>query len=294
MSRSLLLALLGLFLFACSTEDNLEPAEILGSWRATEVVQINLDDNATNRAIADALEDNFIAEGMVIHLFEDGTFGQVQAGNYQSGTWKFSAETGIITLGETGSRLRPKSREDDALQRNYLTAAFLLPDDTEVDLRWLNEGAPLPDASRDPFHPSLNQWRNTPIARESDAAIRARLVNYLRHYAAILYAADERDQRAVSFRGSQGIVRVYRGGIGRVPKDKISDAWIATYYDKTDAIRAYQLFSSYLSQGLYKGGGTGSWIKDDYRILRKIIQVMEQDGTAPLPEEKKNPETTLG
>ncbi len=34
--------------------------------------------------------------------------------------------------------------------------------------------------------------------------------------------------------------------------------------------KTYYLFSSYLNKGVYKGGTTGNWVKDDCNILMNI------------------------
>ena len=35
-------------------------------------------------------------------------------------------------------------------------------------------------------------------------------------------------------------------------------------------MRAFDLFKSYLNRGLYKGGKTGDWVKDDYFLMLHI------------------------
>lgn len=87
-------------------------------------------------------------------------------------------------------------------------------------LRWVKEVEMLETFKMDPFYPKNNLWRKKPNQKESDEAIRERLLNYVLHFAYTLKASTERDHNVVSFVHSVGIIKVYRGGIGIVKTGK--------------------------------------------------------------------------
>lgn len=263
----------------------------MGGWRASEILAVTVEGEDADLDIKEMLEDELIAEGYVLYFFEDGEYAELTGYQITSGEWRKNGE-GAIIFGN--NRLTSASLVQEG-RREFLTAEIGVEGENfVVTQKWVRESGPMEESERDPFHPSLNKWRARPDSKESDAEIRQRLVNYLDHFAAILFAADHRDQDVVSFRHSLGIIKVYRGGIGRIPVSRIPAEWIDCFYDREDAMSAYRLFGRYLSGETYKGGTTGSWIKDDYRILRKIRQLMEEDEEAiPLPKEPAEEDGSL-
>jgi len=290
--KLLIATLLTLFLLACSSDvPEVNETTLMGGWRASEILSVTVEGEEADLFIKEMLEDELIAEGYVLFFFEDGQYAELTGYQLSSGEWRKNGE-GTITFGDNQLTSASLSKEGG---QEFLTAEIGVEGENFVATqKWVRESVPTGEPERDPFHPALNHWRIRPASKETDAEIRQRLINYLDHFAAILFAADQREQGVVSFRHSLGIVKVYHGGIGRIPVSRIPDEWIDCFYDREDAMSAYRLFGHYLSGGTYKGGTTGSWIKDDYRILRKIRQLMEEDEEEiPLPEEPAEEDGSL-
>lgn len=114
-----------------------------------------------------------------------------------------------------------------------------------------------------------------------------RLGNYLKHLAYILKAGADQKQQAVSFEFSEGLIKIYNGGIRIKPIDEVPLSWVNTYYSSLQALTAYKMFEGYLiTSKSYKGGTTGEWYVDDYNILLSIYGDLK-DGKFPMPDTKK-------
>jgi hypothetical protein len=122
----------------------------------------------------------------------------------------------------------------------------------------------------DPYFGKNNWWRVKPEKSESEAQIRARLLNYLAHTASILSSAQAREQDYISMEFSQGIVKLYNVGVGVVKKDKIPAAWLNSFYSTKEAHKAYDMFEDYLFTAKHKKYQSGNWVRDDHHILVDI------------------------
>ncbi len=105
--------------------------------------------------------------------------------------------------------------------------------------------------------PSLyenNTWRIKPAKAESNEQLLDRLGNYIKHLAYILKAGADQKQQAVSFEFSEGLIKIYNGGIGIKPIDEVPLTWVNTCYSDEQALTAYKMFEGYLiTSKSYKG-----------------------------------------
>lgn len=253
----------------CSTEKSSIKNQIIGSWRLSEVIAYNQENNNVDKTIQSMLGNQLISNGYVLHFFPDSSFTEIDGYKANLGKWTTLNNQMIrtkhfdLTIKEFQKRA---SREFLILDINHKG------ENLKSTLKFVKEGKPLEDFTTDPFYPDHNLWRIPPEEKESEEEIQQRLLNYILHYAYILKASEEREHQTVSFSHSLGLIQVFRGGIGRIPKNRIKQEWINCFYDEDDAMKAYALFGSYLKKGVYKGGTTGNWVKDDFEILLHIYQ----------------------
>lgn len=270
--KKLLYFLILIICFSCSEEVATAPEEITKIWRLSEVMELQTNDAETNTSTKREIERKMVSDGYVLCFFPNNTYTALQGYTINEGNWKFSRDGKLLF----GSNEMQIDRFETKRSKNFLISDVAIADQgINAKLRWVEEAEMLEDFKEDPFYSANNQWRKKPKNKETDAQIRARLLNYIQHFANILNASTEREHDVVSFAHSMGIIRVYRGGIGRVKKENIEKDWINCFYDKEDAMKAYELFSRYLVRGKYKGGTTGDWVKDDYNILLSIYDEIE-------------------
>ena len=247
----LLFLFTGIFILqACGPSNNFDQKQIWGSWRLSEIIAFDKENSDLDKLAREMAGRELMAEGFVIFFFPDSMLTELNGYSTSHKKWSF-VENKKINYGTTNLTIE---KIEQIKSRTYLTATYH-DEATSIqsEFKFVKETEPLEDFKSDPFYPTNNKWRERPKAKETNEEIRARLLNYILHYAYILNAAHERDNNVVSFAHSMGLIQVFRGGIGRIPKNRIEQSWIDCFFDEEDAMKAFYLFSSYLRKGVYKG-----------------------------------------
>jgi hypothetical protein len=223
-----------------------------------------------DKLLKEAKDNKIVQKGIMLSIFPDATFTEFKGvGTYTYGKWRFGANNKYILLYDSINKIDTFFIKREKTETNNVIT--LLNKTNAVELSFLQVAEVLNDYKEDPFYHANNLWRIKPLSKESPEKIHDRLGNYFKHLAYILKAASERKQQAVSFEYSQGIVKIYDGGIGINPLNIVPESWAKTFYRDEDAFIAYKMFEAYLINGNnYKGAVTGDWYKDDYKILTSI------------------------
>jgi hypothetical protein len=244
---------------------------IYGSWRLAEaLVGDRKKKNDTEDKLLKRAQDNKIVNtGVVFSLFSDGSFTKLKGVNeYRNGKWDFINNKKAIVC-SADLLLDTFLVNTNAEQSNELIQ--ILHGNKETKLFYTQYAEELKDFKEDPFYAANNTWRVKATTPETTAQIQDRLGNYFKHLAYLLKSATERKQNSISFEFSQGIVKIYDGGIGINPINIVPESWAKTFYKDEDAFVAYKMFEKYLTtRSGYKGAATGDWYKDDYNILTSI------------------------
>jgi hypothetical protein len=236
----------------------------MGSWRI---------ENATGSSGGNPLrrelkERKSIQVGQLLSFYPDGSFTRIDTNrNYKYGKWKFvnSKKSIVLEDGSLVDTLNLKSRVVDNQMKIQLTDVS-----TKARYECSRFIEIASDFKLDPFYNTNNVWRIKAIVSENENQLSDRLTNYIKHLACILKTASENNQKIVSFEFSQGIVKLYSGGIGIHPITVISQNWLHTYFSEKEALAAHNMFKQYLRLNKYRGSGTGNWYVDDYNILMGI------------------------
>jgi hypothetical protein len=262
-----------IFFIGCTTKQQKENKRklIYGSWRLAEasVDGSSKKNDGEDKLLKRAQDNKIVNTGIVFSLFSDGSFTQLKGvSEYRNGKWRFNNNKSAIVC-STALLSDTFLLNTDAEQNNTLVQ--ILHGNNETKLSYFQYAEELKDYKDDPFYAANNTWRIKATAPETTAQIQDRLGNYFKHLAYLLKSATERKQTAVSFEFSQGIVKIFNGGIGINPLNIVPESWAKTFYKDEDAFVAYKMFEKYLmtSSG-YKGASTGDWYKDDYNILTNI------------------------
>ena len=275
MMKQLLYCYLIVILCSCSTGTSVKKNDITKSWRLSEVLSIETENPEMEGMMKKIAEKQLVSKGYLLSFFPDNTYTELTGYHIEEGEWQLINDH-EIKFGE--KKLRIKKIEKRKSKNFMIAEVDSKGVELNMNLLWVEEAPMLKEYKEDPFYGENNKWRTKPKNKETDEQIRNRLLNYILHFAYILQSSTQRDQSVVSFTNSMGIIRVYRGGIGRVRSANIPKDWTNCFYDQEDATKAYELFSQYLTRGVYKGGTTGSWVKDDYKILMTIYDEIKMKG----------------
>jgi hypothetical protein len=253
---------------------------ISGTWRIQHIE--TLYQQPTADAFAnEAMMNKAVQDGILINFFEDGSYTTLMgSGSFEMGLWKFSSKDSLLELMPAGL---PKRTAIASMHAGNNSRETLMISDKQENRKFIfnKESESLKQYKDDPFYTANNTWRMKPDTSETDAALNNRLAGYFKHLALVLRAAKERKQSVVSFEFSQGPAKIYSGGIGILPFDVIPVTWKNTFYNETDAAKAWNYYSSYLERSHYRGASTGEWIEDDYTILLSIYADLHQTPSKP-------------
>lgn len=275
MKHELIILILScLIIFGCNhkTEDNNQTLMsnkrlLLGTWQLSDLSKSAPDSKEGEDKLLKAADDKkLIKEGLILSFFPDNSFTEIKGtGEYRFGKWNYTNKGKILCFWDSISKDSVLITYETIREQQFM---HINNRSKNVNMSFVKYVDLLKDYTQDPFYVSNNSWRIKPTQSETDAELHERLGNYFKHLAYLLNSASERKLPSISFIFSQGIVKIYNGGIGVLPI--IPESWEKTYYNSEEALDAYDMFREYLSKSSYGGAGTGDWYKDDYDILTSI------------------------
>ena len=246
-----------------------------GTWRLTELPDTGIDNVQDSLSYKQASEPK---TATIISFFPDSTFTEFTSdGKYTTGGWKYAPPDSSITLLKKEGAF--KFRTLFGNEANGLRLMTLINDRNE-QMAFAGFGKSLEQYQEDPFYAKNNSWRLKADRSENKQEVLSRLRGYLLHSAYLLKAAETRKQQIVSWEFSQGIIKIYRSGIGLVGRDQIPEIWINSFYSRQEALLAYAILEDFLITTTYKGEATGNWVKDDYQILMSTYERLKNRNLA--------------
>jgi hypothetical protein len=243
---------------------------LYGSWKIADISGNPSEKTKTkDPLLREAGEREAVRAGVILSLFPDGTFTTIEGnGRYQEGGYKFSKADSSLSF-IAGKHVEKTYLSFGRLENNARVMK-LKNSLNGVERSFAEYAPPLKNHLEDPFYKNNNQWRWKPASAQTNQQIREKLANYVQHNCYILKAAGERDQEIVSWEFSEGIIKIYNGGIGVVPEAYIPESWKNVFHSPTEALQAYSLYEKFLASNKYMGAHTGNWVRDDYNILLSI------------------------
>ncbi len=261
--------LLAVFTRCASEPDKSEinTEKIRGTW-VLQSVSGGTTNEEEDEMLASSQKNEIVKEGVSLSLFEDHTFTDIRGkGGFTYGHWKFNESDKTLEL--KGASQTEKFSIASAFLNERLSME-LTNLKTKEKMVYVQTGLPLVKYKEDQFYIENNLWRMKPERPETAKQLQERMANYIKHVAYILKSSTERKQEIVSFTYSMGPIKIYSGGIGIHYLEDVSPEFKNVFYNEEDAVRAYVMYESYLEESVYRGAGTGDWVKDDYVILESI------------------------
>lgn len=122
-----------------------------------------------------------------------------------------------------------------------------------------------------PFSHRNNYWRIKPAQKESDAQVRARLVNYF-HYWELYFKWGEKSGLTTLTVNAPGPLRLYGNGFELIPFEEEPYDWKNHFFDTADAHRAYDQLHGLVAKRLIQ------WPNTDNRFVMfaSVFQQMQQ------------------
>ncbi|MFC4263282.1 hypothetical protein ACFOWM_10360 [Ferruginibacter yonginensis] len=254
---------------------------ILGTWRLADVRRLSAIKSSSDDALLEKAELNQLVQmGMLLSFFPDETYTLITGSNgYTAGNFKSDKQAKTLILNNRQTIDSLKYQYDQNAERSFL---LIQDKKNNLFLKFVNEAPLGNDFKEEPYWSTNNEWRMKPLKPESPAALQLRLGNYFKHIAYILKTANDKKLQRVSFEFSEGILKIYDGGIGICAVDNIPASWQNCFYNKNQALTAYEMYNTYLKKSKrYKGSSTGNWIEDDYNVLTSIYGALK-GGEFPL------------
>ena len=248
--------------------------DIAKIWKLSNIDFNSREEDETDVLLNDAVNNTLLEEGFLLCLFPNGQMTELVNHEFNAGKWRTVKDKNAILI-ERGDLVDTIDILEITTKRNkeYLSTKY-----TGLgNMEFVNVHSMLEHYKDDPFYPTNNLWREKPDSLETEKELKLRLKNYVRHVTFILKAAMERESQIISFEHSQGIIKIYNGGIGVVPKKSIPKEWFANFFNEEQALFAREFYRQYLMAGDYKGATTGSWVEDDYKILLGLYRRIDED-----------------
>ena len=123
---------------------------------------------------------------------------------------------------------------------------------------------------KNPFDPSLNQWRVKPKKPETKEEIRLRLKQYLQFYAAYFYDNIQRGTTEINFLGLPCCFKWYKGGIYIQNENKLDKKFILCFYSKDQALEARQILEDALGKKYNWDTNEPDWLKQTAPVLEQM------------------------
>jgi hypothetical protein len=204
------------------------------------------------------------------YFFADGSFLKNPRNGMDYGTWTFDEAGKTITLNNTVDKTKDEYKiaalAADELKLVNKTA------NTSTVLKFIGLGKSFTDPSNDPYHISNNQWRIKPAKKETDAAVQQRLKDNLHFFVLFYRNAIAKNASNASTWGLPACLKFYGGGIYISKKEELQEAWIKCFYNKEQAMKAYDIMDKVISMKYTWPKGEPNWMKQNLTVLEKMEQ----------------------
>ncbi len=204
------------------------------------------------------------------YFFADGSFLKNPRNGMDYGTWTFDEAGKTITLNNTVDKTKDEYKiaalAADELKLVNKTA------NTSTVLKFIGLGKNFTDPANDPYHISNNQWRIKPAKKETDAEIQQRLKDNLHFFVLFYRNAIAKNASNASTWGLPACLKFYGGGIYITKKEELQEAWIKCFYNKEQAMKAYDIMDKVISMKYTWPKGEPNWMKQNLTVLEKMEQ----------------------
>jgi uncharacterized membrane-anchored protein len=204
------------------------------------------------------------------YFFADGSFLKNPRNAMDYGTWTFDDAAKTITLnykvekGKDVYKIAALAADELKLVNKSVNSSTVL--------KFTGLGKSFTDPANDPYYISNNQWRIKPSKKETDAEIQQRLKDNLHFFILFYRNAIAKNATTASTWGLPSCLKFYGGGIYITKKAELHDAWINCFYNKEQAMKAYDIMDKVMSMKYVWPKDEPNWMKQNLTVLEKMEQ----------------------
>jgi hypothetical protein len=235
------------------------PALLSQNWEAKEDVDDGILSNGSD------LEMPFRS----YCFFDDGVMVQNPRDNMKAGKWTLDEKAKMIHL-----VFDDGSQKDMGLSGIGVNS-LLLKNGKDKPVKYVADGMKRKVVADHPFYPANNLWRKKPAQKETDEALKNRIIQCVLFYNKFLQDNADRKAKVISFYGIPSCFKWYKGGISITNKDKLNQKWIDCFYSKDQAIQGQQMLENIISKKYKWNLEEPSWIKQSAGVLLQIADSLK-------------------
>ena len=230
-------------------------------------------EDATDAAYADPASNiEVVYRGYSI--FSDGSMIKDPRGNIHAGKWSINNKVKPITISFLLDNGQTETNELAYLMPYEMKFAKRDGDKKNiVDLR--AAGIRYSDFRKDPFYISNNLWRFKPAIPESDEQIKNRLKSCIHFFILFYDHKIKADSKEVLFTGLPSCFKWYGGAIYLQKERELDNKWVNTFYNREEAMKAYQLADKLMSNKFTWPKKESNWLKLNVAVLRQMENKMD-------------------
>jgi hypothetical protein len=269
-----------LLIFICSCKQEVNFSKVLvttdnleGIWRLTEI-EISDDFYHASNSLEQRKVHGQIGQGYILSIFPNKELTRLIDNDMSVYTWNLivnnkSESPSLIIKNEVESDTFSNISIEDNQGYVFLSCQYKNIGTFKFHL----ENKMLEDFKEDPYFSENNKWRITSKTNESQKQLKARITNYLNHYRLLLLSSTKRPNTKIRLMNSEGILRVFDGGIGLKPRSQISKRWLYKYYSDSQAYKVYDRLEKHFKNRVIKKKTKAGWRLDNVSIIDSLITV---------------------
>ena len=93
------------------------------------------------------------------------------------------------------------------------------------------------------------------------------------HYKSLLNSSAQRASSKIRLNQSEGILRVFDGGIGLKQRNQLPKKWIHSYYSDSQAYEVYDRLEKHFKNRVIKKKTQAGWRLDNASIIDSLLLV---------------------
>lgn len=242
-------------------------------WRLTEV-QVSDDFYHSSSSLDRRKVEGQISQGYLLSIFPNGEVTKLLANKMSVYQWTyFSGDED-----KKPSIIFQNEKEKDTLSNIEIEEVkgflFMTGQYNNIGLyKFHLEYEMLEDFKLDPYFSENNKWRIASKTYESQKELKNRIFNYLNHCKALLISSTQRKNTKIRLKNSEGILRIFDGGIGLKSQDKVNKKWIHRFYSDSQAHEVYDRLEKHFDNYVIIKKTSAGWRLDDASIIDSLISV---------------------
>ena len=203
-----------------------------------------------------------------------GTFLKNPRNTFDYGTWVYDDAAKTITLNNTIDKAKDiyKIARVTSNELTLVNAGV----NSSSNLKFIAPGKRFKNAADEPYFLENNRWRIKPKQKESDSAIHQRLKENIRFFVLFYRSVLAKDDKSVSFWGLPSCFKWYGGAIYLKKTDELKANWVDCFYNKEQAMQAYNLAERLLSQKYEWPKGESNWLKLNLAVVELMYKKIDE------------------